>query len=326
MKQYYPEIDICKGIAILLVLLWHSFIRYPINLLEHPLSQQVGHWFLPFFLAVFFVVSGFLFAQSAKKVSFVELLKKRFTRLMIPYFAFEAVNLCVKLAVPSLVNRKVESTGEYIDKLLLHGGELWFVYVLFFIFVIWGWALPRMKKQYVVFALVVMYIATQFGAHLPNDIFLSSRVIDFSQYFLIGYLLPSVVIRGGYCKSFIISVIAIYIIINGFLYKAIYPLQQYAYLYTFIGCAVCFVISSSTVDTIVGKALGYVGRYSLQFYILNGFALVPARMVVVKILHINEPWMIVTTVFVLNLVLEIIMLEILKRMPFVRWCFGINKK
>lgn len=201
MKQYYPELDICKGIAILLVLLWHSFIRYPINLLEHPLSQQVGHWFLPFFLAVFFVVSGFLFAQSAKKISFLELLRKRFMRLMIPFFAFEAVNLVVKIAMPSLVNRKVESIGEYIDKLLLHGGELWFVYVLFFIFVIWGWALPRMKKSYVWMALAAVYVAHQCGLHLPNDLFLSSRVIDFSQYFLLGYLLPSIVIRGGIAKA-----------------------------------------------------------------------------------------------------------------------------
>lgn len=101
-------------------------------------------------------------------------------------------------------------------------------------------------------------------------------------------------------------------------------MQQYAYIYTFVGCALCFVISSSTVGTHAGKALGYVGHWSLQFYILNGFALVPARMIVVKILHIDEPWIIVASVFVLNLVLEIIMLEILKRIPYVRWCFGIK--
>jgi len=93
---------------------------------------------------------------------------------------------------------------------------------------------------------------------------------------------------------------------------------------SFIGCAVCFIASSAAVDTYIGKALSYVGRYSLQFYVLNGFALVPARIIAVKMLHLEEAWIIVTMVFLLNLIFEIIMLETLKRIPYVRWCFGIK--
>lgn len=35
-KIHFDEVDICKGIAMLTVLWHHSFIKYPINLLDIP--------------------------------------------------------------------------------------------------------------------------------------------------------------------------------------------------------------------------------------------------------------------------------------------------
>lgn len=59
-----------------------------------------------FYLNVFFLVSGYLFAHS-KPHSFVESFKKKASRLLVPYICYETINLGAKLAVPQLVNRKV---------------------------------------------------------------------------------------------------------------------------------------------------------------------------------------------------------------------------
>ena len=103
---HFDEIDIVKGIAILFVLWHHSFILFPIYMLDIPWCQYAMAIHGTFYLNVFFLVSGYLFAHS-KPRSFAENFKKKASRLLIPYLSFEAINLGVKLAVPQLVNRPV---------------------------------------------------------------------------------------------------------------------------------------------------------------------------------------------------------------------------
>ena len=95
-----------KGIAILFVLWHHSFIKFPIYMLDIPWCEHAMAIHGTFYLYVFFLVSGYLFAHS-KPRTFVENFKKKASRLLIPYFCYEAVNLGVKTALPQLVNRKV---------------------------------------------------------------------------------------------------------------------------------------------------------------------------------------------------------------------------
>lgn len=119
--ERFNEIDIVKGIAMLTVLWHHSFILYPIYMLDIPWCQHAMDINGTFFMNVFFLVSGYLFAFS-KKRSYVNSLKGKLKRLLVPYLSFSAATLGMKIIAPSLVNRKVESIGSYIDKLLLGGG------------------------------------------------------------------------------------------------------------------------------------------------------------------------------------------------------------
>ena len=70
----FNEIDVVKGIAMLTVLWHHSFILYPIYMLDIPWCQHAMDINGTFFMNVFFLVSGYLFAFSSKR-SFVENLK-----------------------------------------------------------------------------------------------------------------------------------------------------------------------------------------------------------------------------------------------------------
>ena len=121
--ERFNEIDIVKGIAMLTVLWHHSFILYPIYMLDIPWCQHAMAINGTFFMNVFFLVSGYLFAFS-KKRSKAEILKSKLMRLMVPFLSFSAVTLGMKIIAPSLVNRKVETIGSYIDKLLLGGGGI----------------------------------------------------------------------------------------------------------------------------------------------------------------------------------------------------------
>lgn len=138
--QRFHEIDIVKGIAMLTVLWHHSFILYPVYMLDISWCQHARAVNWTFFMNVFFLVSGYLFAFSKKKSTAV-FLKGKVRRLLVPYISFSAATFGMKLIAPILVNRKVEAVGSFVESLILRGGELWFVYVLFILFLIWPWIL-----------------------------------------------------------------------------------------------------------------------------------------------------------------------------------------
>ena len=68
---------------------------------------------------------------------------------------------------PELVNRKIESVGAYVEKVLLYGGELWFVYCLFLIFVVWPPILQRIEKPAMCGAVLLLCVL---NVLMPKDV------------------------------------------------------------------------------------------------------------------------------------------------------------
>lgn len=133
-RIYFEDVNIAKGIAMLLVILGHSPIVYPIDLQQIFWCRWLVDVIYSFHMPCFFLLSGFLFANTTAQGHKNIINKVR--RILVPYFCFSILILGIKYIIPSLVNRKVDSIGTYIDKILFYGGEYWFVYVLFFIFFI----------------------------------------------------------------------------------------------------------------------------------------------------------------------------------------------
>ena len=115
-RARFDEIDIIKGIAMLTVIWHHSFILYPIYMLDIPWCKHAMSINETYFMNVFFMVSGYLFAHSRKR-NLKDNIKQKFKRLIVPYLSFSFVTLLLKLAMPDLVNRKVNSIWSYIDNL-----------------------------------------------------------------------------------------------------------------------------------------------------------------------------------------------------------------
>lgn len=182
-RKYFGEIDIVKGIAILTVIWHHSMIKYPINMLDLPWCKYAMDINNTYFLVVFFLVSGYLFANSRPK-SFLKTLGDKANRLLVPYFSFELINIVLKLVAPELVNRKIESVWVYIEKVLLYGGELWFVYCLFLIFVVWPNILQHVTKP--VMCIIMLFLCL-LNITLAEDIFfLGGGIFELQIYFLLN--------------------------------------------------------------------------------------------------------------------------------------------
>lgn len=323
-KRHFDEIDIVKGIAILFVLWHHSFIKFPIYMLDIPWCKYAMAIHGTFYLNVFFLVSGYLFAHS-KPRTFAENFKKKASRLLIPYLGYEAINLGVKLTLPQLVNRKVGGLFEYVEDMIFRGGELWFVYVLFIIFLIWPPLLHKLSKKTLMGIIVLlMVVGNVLPGNLLGDIFLYSEVISYSVYFLVGYLLRNMdrnilMNNRNFCIVTVLFVLFCCVLVRTFSVPFIWQ-----YVLAFIGCWFVWALSFQLLKVqSIGHALAFCGKYSLSFYWLNGFALVPARMIVVKILHVECTPVIAISIFIICVVSEVIAIKVIKKIPYVRKMVGM---
>lgn len=133
-----------------MVFLGHAVIVYPINLENVAWCRGLVAFISAVHMPLFFVVAGFCFHQ---KNTYGDMVQKKIQRLLIPYTAFNLMDMCCRLAFSKLVNRPC-GIRESLIKIVLHGGEYWFLYVLFLMCILWGlfqgWVRKRIWLQVIV--------------------------------------------------------------------------------------------------------------------------------------------------------------------------------
>ena len=70
----------------------------------------------------------------------------------------------------------------------------------------------------------------------------------------------------------------------------------------------------------------YLGKNSLQFYMFNGYALVSARIICAQVLKLREPFLLVSAVFILSLLILFVLTEIARRIPVVSYLCGFGRR
>lgn len=209
--------------------------------------------------------------------------------------------------------------------MLFKGGELWFVYVLFIIFLIWPPLLHKVSKRALAGIIVLLMIVSHV---LPGDllggIFLYPKVLDCSVYFLAGYWLREVDrswLSNG--RNFGIAT-ALFVVFCCLLVQTVYVPYVWHYVLAFIGCWFVWALSFQLLKVRpVADALSFCGKYSLSFYWLNGFVLVPARTLIVKVLHVESTPLIALSIFLICVVSEVIAIKIIRKIPYVKSMVGM---
>ena len=322
----YKEIDIIKGLCMLLVFFQHSILYYPVNYIQvYPICKLISESIGSFFMPCFFVVSGFLFFSSTKgcKVHF----HNKIYRLLVPYISVCLLQFCIKLMLPSLAFGKFGSIKEYVYYYLFQGGDRWFLYVLFLVFVL---MIPLKRylntSSKICFALIVLYAVSLSGI-LPY-IYPLSKTQHFSIYFLWGYLLR---IYYGDVKQHVINYWWLYTFLFVIINIAFLPYLQFMIKGIFApltGTVFLFAATNKLLDSNVylvekwHKMVSYVGKYSLQFYVMTGFVLAIARYIVVNKFDQESPWVVIPFVFFLQILFATVGVKLCERMRVTRFMFG----
>jgi len=190
-KARLPELDRAKGLAILLVVIGHIVARNGPkgNSWYTDLQGIIYTFHMPFFM----YLSGFVAFRSSlllrESTDTFDILKKKASRLIVPFFLFAAVMVLAKhlgslfLYVDNIQGNLLHSLINILwDTSKSEAMSIWYLYVLFAFWMITAPIVLRNKKH--LFLLLAIAICIYWVA-LPEKFYLP-RIVKFYVFFLLG--------------------------------------------------------------------------------------------------------------------------------------------
>lgn len=285
------RVDALRGAAILFVTLGHAVIFYPVNLHEDPGCLLLFNFVSSLHMELLFLLSGWCFHFRGGYGTFI---KKKILRLAVPYTVFGLLDMIPRQYLAAMVNRP-RSMGESLRQMVLFGGELWFLYALFVIFLLFPvlHLLCEKRPRADLLLLAACLPLARFWAFLP-EAFALDRVGQYLFYFTLGYALRR---RESWLRARVLPrLTALPALLCLTAWCALFALgERYP---SFLLRTAAVLAGGSFLLWLAGREraaalLAGPGRYSLQIYLFNGFLLVPARVAACQVLKMSDPWLIV---------------------------------
>lgn len=342
MKRRLEEIDFLRGMAILMVILYHSILVYPVNLHEIPWCSALHEFLWLVEMPLFFLVSGFCFSF---KESYSAYLWKKIKRILVPHIVFASVDLIPRMIPNNLVNEKM-NWKDGLHNLVLYGGNDWFLWTLFLIMMVFP-LLHRFMQMGILPKILVAVLVV--GCYVMQGeitgLFLLSTVAKFFLYFFLGYILQNLpyekIKKVGSNPAFAILFAGVSGVVffaggqNGYVVEFTVALASAVVCYFVALCIVGSSASSqgsskasskgSSKRNVLGRVLGVCSKYSLQMYLLDGYALVVTRTILVTVMGMTSPVLLIVANFILDsLIVLVISKYILDRFKLFRFVSGLS--
>ncbi len=285
-KKRFIEIDSLKGFAMFFVILGHAIILFPINLHQNPYCLWLFTFVSSVHVPLFFVVSGFCFSYKG----FKNYISKKAKRILLPYFVFSFFDIFPRVLLPEYVNRS-KSLSDAIIAIFLTGGEYWFLYCLFLIFVLYIpiFFLQRNNKTLQIIIEVLLFGAAICLSYykIPTDLFVINKLIYYLFFFNSGWLIKK---YWNNLFDFRFKIEALNILVPAVLFSiwvsiitfrivSGYEVVPYC-LTTILAIITMFFVSKFHWFNFIFSRFG---QYTLQLYLFNGFTLVASRVIICKI-------------------------------------------
>lgn len=330
-KRRNNYIDAIRGFAILLVILGHSIIVYPINLHEIQWCKILYQFIYSFHMPLFFLVSGFCFSYKNQLKSF---LIKKIKRIVLPYLCFSLLDLLSRIIFVNLVNRRFSAIEE-IDRIFFYGGEYWFLYVLFELYIIFICINKLIEKNRILTNIIffVIFLIIAIMSKYFTTIMCFSNVCYYSLFFYVGYIMKinSEKIRYVIIPKFnnykeisclIATFVSLWIIDEIFLNGLDTSFIIIKIITAFLGC-ILSVIAIYLYK--FKKHLSEYGRYTMQLYLLNGFSLGISRFIICNIFHCNNAFVIIIFIFSITFYLVYFLSKyVFNSLKIFQIVFGVN--
>ncbi|AMB96777.1 acyltransferase family protein [Aerococcus urinaeequi] len=203
-RKKLNEAVLLRVFAILSVVIGHSIIVYSNEwnwydmTLESPFLNGLKAFINIFQMPLFISLSGYLFyylkIENGKYTNFYSFIKNKFTRLIVPFVGIGLLVMIPMRLLGQYPNYNGKSISTIIINDLLLGkdaGNLWFLPVLFFIFIIfyvYSNFLHRNNKLFLLLVFCILFFASLISFKIPN-IFFMKNTVYYSLFFYLGFCL-----------------------------------------------------------------------------------------------------------------------------------------
>lgn len=340
MNKKIEEVDLIKGVAILLVFIGHAATN---SFLYRPIVYEVFVQFIySFHMPLFFVVSGFLSIKSFNmniKKDYIKFIKNKFIRLMIPFITISLITNGLMIVGSFFINKEIniENIFEMIKITTLYPedavmGALWFLYTLFIVSII-SPIIAKLNWK------VVIIIGLLLNILIPDSFhFLAlNRVSFFLIYYFIGiYIRKIYELKNGlnyksnkYLNILFIIIIAIYsVIIAKGIFQNSLLIKTYMFICGGLGIilAVDFVLYFKKYNTF-RRIFTKIGIHSMDIYIFSWFFQIISMVFIAKIIKIDNYNIFFISNFIVGSLSLPFSILIVRRIPIIRFLFlGISSK
>ena len=282
-KKYYPEIDVCKGLGIILVVFGHALKQTGDT---NTVFQILLSFIYSFHMPLFFMVSGFVskkileFTANGERMKYI---KSRAVRLLVPYFAVGLFYMPIKFVLSRFAVKPYDFSNAW--KILI--GEnpntvLWFLYTLFWVSVVSTFVIKKQNLNHMMIICGVVSLTA----------YLVQSPVEFPKYWF--FFVAGMYLRINYEQ--IISrlrgknlalVTTVFAIANVILYVT----GNYVFtFFTAISGCLCSLAAARTIvqkEGIIYKITEMCGKYSMDIYILSDLIATAFRILVWGILNMN---------------------------------------
>lgn len=340
-KKYYPELDKLRGVAILMVLLYHSILVYPVDLTQNLWCKYLHSFLWMAEMPLFFLISGFCFQYRGQYASY---LSGKVRRILVPHFVFGAVDTLVRVMPNPFVHRTVDWKGA-LKGFFVDGANDWFLLSLFTVFLVAPFCFWLLQKKggaaLLFFSALFLFLSYRY---VPAAFSLKNSS-TFFLYFVIGMLLrkkkeQGLPARVGFMlPALLIGAAGFYLFMNQhwmvYLGAKLFADVTIGYvlrlfLELVLSLSICYVVYCLVVwlqgsSRMTDHFFTLCGQYSLQMYLLDGYALVVTRMLLIRVIGVETPLLIILGNFAADTAIVLAVTHwLLKRFKLTRALCGLK--
>ncbi len=322
-KSRSKEIDCMRGTAILMVMLYHSVIVFPVNLHEIRwcLDLHTLLWVLQ--MPLFFLVSGYCFSYFEKGESYGAYFLKKCKRILVPHLVFSAIEILPRVIRNPYVHEQ-KQIGDVLSDFVYYGGSDWFLRVLFMIVIVFP-LLARILRGDIRIILPVCALLWAFKTALPG-LFLIDMTANYMLFFAIGWAFRLAGDRIRDLTIGLLTLLACAVGTGSFFVLYLVTENRPAELLCVLCSFPVFYGLSKRIFTVLQPFLAMCGKWSLQMYLFDAYAVVATRTILVSYIGITNPIAIILGNFIPDVCIVLpVSIYIAGRFRLTRFLCGIPK-
>lgn len=321
MKEREKWIDLAKGIAIFLVVFGHVNLGFKENNTFPSIQsiiENINFTIYSFHMPLFFSISGYLYSKTIvlnNFSSYKENIKKKIISLGVPYIIFSILYCFAKVIFSSYTTKKV-GLNAILGIFIIPIEFFWYLYAIIGIFILIMTLDFIIKNKYIVLSILIVIFIPTFLIEIP--IMMIYFCCRYSLYFYLGKLLSEHLnILNN--KILIFISIIIFIVLNLLVYNNLIQINIiFSIVLAILGSYIVLSISKKINEV---KVFNYLGKISLQIYIIHAIVCSGVRVILIK-LNITNIMIHYISATLLGIIVPVLVCKMSQKIKILDFCFS----